>query len=251
MIEKCQSSSSQAHQSGNMRDSFNLTPLSRPLGHNGPYIGGEASPVEQDCRRIPGHSDLFRDLDRFEPDLREAVTIIWDGVTNLRLAYDRIEDGLEEPETVLDNASEVLSTAFKFMQEAYLVAEVLNDRETRRIAAQERVSFMELISTRKPEDMKAIDRLCEQAQTEWMISALLDRRAYSCGIARIWPKPETLQLMELTQRLEAALEPSAAQLQDMTDAELSETLQSCERSIAETRKRITLIHALRTVRHAQ
>ncbi|MCL7998268.1 hypothetical protein M8994_08450 [Brucella sp. 21LCYQ03] len=252
MIEENQSSTRRSCQSGGINETLNLRPLPKPLGHNGPYFGGTATAIERDCSNIPGHSHLFREFERFEPDLREAITIIWDEVTALKLAHDRLKQGLEESEDVIDTARSILSMAFGFMQEAYLIAEVLNDREKRRIADHKHKSFIDFISSKKKDEVKGLARLAEDAEIEWMISALLDRRAYTCGIERSWPKPDTLRLMELSQKLsDALMPPSASALQDMEDSDLAATLQQCERTIAETRERVSLIHALRIVRRAQ
>lgn len=231
---------------GAPQDTLNLRPLPNALGSNGPYFGA-ASPIERDCDRIADHSDLFRDLERFEPDLREAIARTWESMMRVGVA----ERSGREPADILAASSAGLSLAFRFMQEAYLIAEVLNDREKKRIRTQSCMDFLALVPTTPPQHMTAIERLAEEGRITWQISALRDRLAEQ-GIKRAWPADDAARLRELNRRMEAALKPACPdRLNAMNDNELADELRKLETNAGHTKKAISVIHAIRTLRHAQ
>lgn len=239
-------------QRGTSQDAFNLRPLRSRLGHNGPYIGGTGTTVERDCARIDGHSDLFRDLERFEMDLREAIERVWDRMTQLHVARQRVADGTVPIDDALDVAVEALNTAFRFMQEGYLVAEVLDDRAMQRERKRETRDFLALVSRRPREDMDGLERLAEEGRLEWQISTLLDRMNEIRHIERReWPKIDREALERFNARLDKLINPPATEaLQAMSDDELTDELRTLESRIRDTRKAITLIHAIKVVRNA-
>ncbi|OJF91044.1 hypothetical protein [Pararhizobium antarcticum] len=234
---------------GDPQDILNLRPLPNRLGHNGPYIGGFKEPVERDCERIDGHTHLFRSFETFEQDLREAIELVWDEITAVKVASQRLAHNRADPDAVLARSAEALKVSFRFMQEAYLIAEVLDDRQKRRIRDQATQDFLSLIPCIPVEDMSGLDRLAEEGRLTWQISALLERMSYSRGAKVAWPKQETDRLLELTERLEKALQaPTADDLQSMSDAALTDELLTLETRIGDTRRTISLIHAIRLLR---
>jgi hypothetical protein len=225
---------------------LNLRPLPNKLGHNGPYIGGSEKPVARDCARIEGHTHLFRDLERFEVDLRAAIEDVWDGMRFVKVLRAREEPDLKE---IAGAAIDTLDAAFQFMQEAYLVAEVLDDRARLRESRAADKSFVQLVATTPPEAMSPWERLAEEGRLTWQISTLLDRMNHVCHRERReWPKIDREDLERFNARLEALMKPSPDAFQAMTDDELGAELQRLEGMIAATRKAITLILAIRTVR---
>lgn len=232
-------------------DTLNLRPLPNRLGHNGIYMG-VGTPVEQDCARMEGHTDLFRNLERFEVDLREAVSRIWDDMTLLHVTRQRVADGFEPIDVALGVAIDNLDMAFQYMREAYLVAEVLDDRERGRLRNRDRKDFLDLISTTPREEMAQLDRLEEEARLTWQISALLDRLNEVCHVERReWPKIDREALARFVERLDRLTNPPSAEtLQTMTDEELANELRTLESRISDARKAITLIHAIKVVRNA-
>lgn len=237
---------------GTSQDTLNLRPLANRLGRNGPYIEGTGTAVERDCARIDGHSDLFRDLERFEMDLREAVERVSDRMTDLHVARQRVADGTASADEALDIAVEGLNTAFRYLQEGYLVAEVLDDRAIQRERKRETRDFLALVSRRPREEMSGLDRLAEEARLEWMISTLLDRmNEIRHAERREWPKIDREALERFNARLEELINPpSPDALQAMGDDELADELRALETRIRDTRKAITLIHAIKVVRDA-
>lgn len=239
---------------GSPQDRLNLRPLPRPLGHNGPYLGaksgpffGSQTPLDRDCDRIKDHSDLFRSLDSFETDLREAITRVWRAITEAQIASDV---GAVDQAEITELTADATTLAFRYMQEAYLIAEVINEREKRRIREQEGRDFLSLIPTALPSEMTALERLAEQSRIEWQISKLLDRLA-DHGIQRVWPTHDVDRLQKLNERLEAALQPmNADQLNSFGNDELAEELSRLETQVSQIRRQITVIHAIRTIRHA-
>lgn len=70
--------------------------LPNKLRHNcGLSQGGTRSPVERDCRKIEGHSELFLELEHFEKDLEQAVILQWRSMRELNLMIAGIEAGTE------------------------------------------------------------------------------------------------------------------------------------------------------------
>lgn len=228
-----------------------LRPLPNPLGRNGPYIEGTGTAVERDCARIDGHSDLFRNLERFEMDLREAIDRLWDRITEIKIIEQRTADGLATPEDMQDAAVDGLKMALGYMQEAYLIAEVLDDREKRRIADHERKQFVDFIATTPRDEMSAMERLAEEANLTWQISRLLDRMNEIRGAERReWPKIDREDLERFIARLDRLTKPHTSEsLQAMSDDELAAELKELEERSRATRRAITVIHAIRTVRH--
>ncbi|MCX8995514.1 hypothetical protein NOF55_00145 [Rhizobiaceae bacterium BDR2-2] len=232
------------------QDVLNLRPLPNRLGYNGPYYGHAAmKAVDWDCDRIEGHSGLFRDVETFEADLRKAITVIWDEMTALSIIRHRIAEGAEQPETAMEQATYALTTAFQYMQEAYLVTEILDERERRRLRERDAKDFLALIPTKPREQMTSLECLAEEGELTWKISALLDRMGQTRGAKYDWPKPGVDQLKELTGRLEKALmPPTTEELEDMPDDALSAELRALEEKISDMRQSVSLIHALRLIR---
>lgn len=234
-------------------DRPNLRPLPNKLGHNwGLEAGGFESATEHDCRKIEGHSELFRELEDFESDMETAVIDSWRSIRELNLMIAGIEAGTEPIEHVLDEAVTRLGDTFRYLQEAFWVAEVLDDRERARLKMRDRKDFMDLVETRPRSEMSGLDKLAEEGRIEWMISRLLDRMAEIQGWPRMdWPKYGRAEWQEILARLETAAHGSieVERLQDMTDEELAETLRAMEERARNVRKTITMIHAVRTVRN--
>ena len=232
------------------QDVLNLRPLSGRLGHNGPYFGDAAiDPVSHDCNRIEGHSALFRNVNAFEADLRKAITVIWDEATALNVLRHRVAEGSEQPEEAMEHAANALTMAFQYMQEAYLVAEIVDERERRRLKERDAKDFMALVPSTPPAQMSSLDRLAEEGELTWKISVLLDRMGQSRGAKYDWPKPGADQLKELTGRLEKALTPpTTEELEAMPDDALSAELRALEEKISEMRQSVSLIHAVRLIR---
>lgn len=232
------------------QDVLNLRPLSNRLGHNGPYFGLAAfNPVEHDCTRIDGHSVFFRDVNSFEADLRKAILVIWDEMAALNVMRHRLDEGTEKPEATLERAIHALTSAFQYMQEAYLVAEILDDRERRRLKERDAKDFMSLVPSRPPAQMSSLEVLAEEGELTWKISVLLERMGQSRGAKYDWPKPGADQLKELTGRLEKALTPpNSDELEAMPDEALGVELRALEARISEMRQTVSLIHAVRLIR---
>ena len=237
---------------GTSQDTLNLRPLGNRLGHNGPYIGGTGTRVARDCDRIDGHTTLFRDFERFELDLREAIGLVWDRMTELHVTRQRVADGQATVEAAFNAAVDGLNMAFKLMQEGYLVAEVLDDRAMQREKKRETRDFVSLVGRRSREEMSGLERLAEEARLEWMISTLLDRmNALRHVDRREWPTIDREALERFSARLDKLTNlPTADELQAMSDEALAEELRTLEGRIRDTRKAITLIHAVKTVREA-
>ena len=230
-----------------------LRPLPNRLGHNpNPYYGGLHSDVERDCQRIEGHSDLFRELESFESDMEKAVIGQWQSIRELNLMIAGIETGTESIEDVLNEAVTRLSVTFQYLQEAFWIAEVLDDREQVRLAQRDNKDFMDLVATTDPSTMDGIAKGAECARVEWMISRLLDRTAQLQGWARMeWPQYGRAEWQDHLARLEKAMQGGieVSRLQDMSDEELGDTLRTMEERVRTIRKTITMVHAVRTVRN--
>ena len=201
------------------QDVLNLRPLPNRLGHNGPYFGTAGrSPVAHDCNRIEGHTAFFRDVSAFEDDLRKAIMVVWDEMTALNVIRHRLAEGAEQPETAIEQATYALTTAFQFMQEAYLMAEILDERERRRLKERDTKDYLALVPSTPPELMSSLERLAEEGELTWKISVLLDRMGQSRGAKYDWPKPGADQLKELTGRLQKAITPpTTEELEAMPD----------------------------------
>lgn len=237
---------------GASQDTLNLRPLGNRLGHNGPYFGGTGTKVERDCDRIDGHTPLFRNLERFEKDLREAIGLIWNRVTELHVIRQRVADGVVPIEDVLEKALDCLGLAFRWMQESYMIAEGLDDRALQREKRRQGLDFLSLVGKRPREEMSGLERLAEEARLEWMICALLDRTNELRHVERrAWPTIDRLALELFNARLDGLINPPTAdKLQAMSDEELAEELRTLEARIRDSRKAVTLIHAVKTVRDA-
>lgn len=118
--------------------------LPRKLGHNGPYFGA-VDPVAQDCDKLSDHSNLFRSLDDFEPDLRTAAGLVRHvaGVTD-QAAITIAETGVEDNGAVAEAAGH-LRMAARYLADAQLIAEVMEDREELRLSDREARSFLDMV----------------------------------------------------------------------------------------------------------
>lgn len=113
-------------------------PLKNRLGHNGPYIGGMRDPIDRDCDRVPGHTGLFRDLESFEADLVTAGE-------RIEARAEAILASEERPKLALPRAIAALREAARYLADSYLLAQVLDERERRRLQALEQGSIHELV----------------------------------------------------------------------------------------------------------
>lgn len=116
-------------------------PLTKPLGHNGPYIGVRDT-IDYDCSRVPNHSDLFRSLDTFDEDLKTASG-------RLERTSERVTVALEEkttrPRDLLPSALAALRSGARYLRDAMLIAEILDERERRRLLAIGQGSFHDIV----------------------------------------------------------------------------------------------------------
>jgi len=241
------------------QDNLNLQPLPRRLGKNIHNVGGtspQTRGVDEDCDRIAGHTDLFRNLEKFEPDLRAAILRIWHQIGEVNV--ERASDDADAVETALDIAVDALGAAFKYMQEAYLVAECLEDRAKRRAHWQEerRIvgDFHAQISKKPPSEMIGGEIEIEERRLSWQMWALHERwntiRGLPTPQRKKWRfEAEELEAMDAEIR-KAVNQPSLEELRQMTDEGIAEALRDHELRLRSARKRLTLIHAAMVERDA-
>jgi hypothetical protein len=241
------------HLANESQERKNLRALPNKLGYNRVLeAGGFESATEHDCWKIEGHSELFHELEDFEKDMEAAVIDAWKHIRELNLMIAGIEAGTESTELVLDEAVTRLRDTFQYLQEAFWIAEVLDDRERSRLKMRDRKDFMDLIETRPRSAMSGLDKLAEEGRIEWMISCLLDRMAEIQGWPGMeWPRYGRAEWQDILVRLETAAHGTVevGRLQDMNDEELAEALRTMEACSQTIRKTITMIHAIRTVRN--
>lgn len=215
-------------------EALNLRPLKNRLGRNGIYYG-LVNPIDQDCNRIAGHTDLFRTLDKFERDLGEAcarISALLLGVKSRAMKAEALDASGDTCDwgDAYEFAVEGLGEALRFMQEAYMLSEVLDDRERQRIKAQARSDFTSLVSTKAQESMDDRERFAEGCRLEWQINVLLDR--YNQVAHRVrdeWPTIDRECLEKFNQRLEVLL---ASPQEETLEAMSSDDLQGLAMEIA-------------------
>lgn len=242
-MDACHSTSTDNHQQPTVATQVESLP--NKLGHNGPYFG-VASPIAQDCDRLAGHGDLFRDLEAFEADLRAAAGRTRAAADESQRAAIVLAETGADHNGVVAQAAAHLRQAAQLMADAQLMAEVLDDREGQRVRDREARTFLEMIKGKPRAELSWYERLKAEAVINWRIAKLLERLGEVCGVDRskAWPFIDTARMEEIAVLVEG---PSADQLKAMSSEALLDALHQLESQQADIRKRITLTLALRNV----
>ncbi len=194
--------------------------------------------------------ELFRTTATYEADLRAAAGRIGAAADSAATAGIKlVEAGVDDFGTV-DAAVGALRVAAGFLNDARLIAEVLEQREEERLQHRERRNFLELIAVQPRTETDWKYRLTLEAKFSWMISIILKRMA-EAGVVTdhklAWPHIDMARMEELHRQITL---PSPAELKVMNGEALVEVLHELEGRSAEIRKLLGLINALRHVAKA-